>query len=184
MILLLLKTRRYWDIIRPRIKLSGLIFQAPFGGVTETLITVKDEDGAEFDQSDIKELRFYGENIGVTTGGVGIASIRVTLPTGIVTAGALSTSSVGFASTTTDLAAGAAGSIPYQDAPNSTTFLSAPGSSNQVLLYDDGSNAPQWSKVGLGTNTVGDYVKSVASGNTQQISISGIQERVLMYKYQ
>ena len=45
--------------------------------------------------------------------------------------------------------------------------------SNQVLLYDNGSNAPQWSKVGLGTNTTGDYVKSVASGNTQQISISG-----------
>ena len=121
------------------------------GGVTETLITVKDEDGAEFDQNDINELRFYGENIGVTTGGVGIASIRVTLPTGIVTTGALSTSFVGFATTAGNVIGGIA-SVTNLNVSGVSTF------SNGVATFSDG--------VGIGTDSL--------NGNKLQIENYGI----------
>ena len=103
-------------------------------------------------------------------------TIDVDIPTGIVTTGGLSTSSVGLATTAINLDDGSAGEIPYQQSTGITTFLSVPGSSDQVLLYDNGNNRPKWDKVGLGTNTEGDYVKSVASGDTQQISVSGTGE--------
>ena len=103
-------------------------------------------------------------------------TIDVDIPTGIVTTGGLSTSSVGLATTAINLKNGSAGEIPYQQSSGITTFLSTPGSSNRVLLYDDGNNRPKWDKVGLGTNTTGDYVKSVASGDTQQISVTGTGE--------
>ena len=53
--------------------------------------------------------------------------------------------SVGTADTATDLAGGAAGSIPYQDGPGSTTFLSEPNGDGYVLTYNNTSEAPQWS---------------------------------------
>ena len=93
----------------------------------------------------------------------------------IITETEISNQSVAFAQTAgiaTDLASGAEGSIPYQDGPSSTVFLSEPVETNQVLLYNNSSNAPEWNKVGLGTNTTGNYVKSVASGNLQQISVA------------
>ena len=43
----------------------------------------------------------------------------------------------------TNLAAGAAGSIPYQSASNSTAFLAA-GSNGQILAYDSANNKPYW----------------------------------------
>ena len=55
--------------------------------------------------------------------------------------------SVGFATTATNLAGGAQGSLPYQSSPGITTFLSASGTNNQVLLYDTNSNSPKWGSV-------------------------------------
>ena len=44
--------------------------------------------------------------------------------------------SVGFATTAINLDGGSAGSLPFQNSSGITTFLSAAGSNNQVLLYD------------------------------------------------
>ena len=132
-------------------------------------ITIVDEGSIVGTAGSITNVNFVGNGVVATaTAGGNIATVTFSIPDVDGTNG--------IASTATDLAAGAAGSIPYQDAPSSTVFLSAPGQTDQVLLYDDGSNAPQWSKVGLGTNTVGDYVKSATTGNAQQISVTGAGE--------
>ena len=132
-------------------------------------ITIEDEGVAVGSAGSITNVNFVGSGVvAIATAGGNIATVTFSIPNVDGTNG--------IANTATDLADGAAGSIPYQDAPNSTVFLSSPGSSNQVLLYDDGNNAPKWDKVGLGTNTTGDYVKSVVSGNGQQISVSGTGE--------
>ena len=83
----------------------------------------------------------------------------------------LSTSVVGFATTATNLGAGNTGSLPYQKASGITTFLDAPAVSDQVLLYDTNLKAPKWSKVGLGTNTTGNYVKEIY-GTTGEIQLT------------
>ena len=137
-------------------------------------ITIKYDGSIVGSAGSITNVNFAGNGVVATaTAGGNIATVTINLPTGIVTAGGLSTASVGSATTATNLDDGSAGEIPYQHSAGITTFLSAPGPSNQVLLYDDGNNKPKWGSVGLGTNTTGDYVKSVASGNEQQISISG-----------
>ena len=73
--------------------------------------------------------------------------------TGFVTANTFSgkldatsaaTQSVGFATTATNLGAGNTGSLPYQSSPGITTFLSAPGVPDQVLIYDTGNGKPKW----------------------------------------
>jgi hypothetical protein len=113
-----------------------------------------------------------------TLGTVKISSGIVTAssPSGVVTyygdGSKLTGVAAGTATTATDLADGAQGSLPYQDAPGSTVFLSAPASTNQVLLYSNGTNQPVWSKVGLGTNTTGNYVKSI-SGTANEIEVTG-----------
>lgn len=64
--------------------------------------------------------------------------------------GTLSWASTGTATTATNLSGGAAGSIPYQTASSTTTFLSA-GTSGDILTYG-GSAAPVWSS-GTGTGS-------------------------------
>ena len=87
------------------------------------------------------------------------ASVTFTLPNADGTngqflstngSGTLSWASTGVATTATNLAGGAAGSIPYQTASSTTTFLSA-GTSGDILTYG-GSNAPVWSS-GTGTGS-------------------------------
>lgn len=53
---------------------------------------------------------------------------------------------------TTDLKGGAAGSIPYQDAENSTVFLAAPTVNGYVLKYNTTNKAPYWA-ADVDTNT-------------------------------
>ena len=135
-------------------------------------ITIKDASNTTIGTAgSVTTLKFEGA-VNLTSPDPNQVTIDVDIPTGIVTTGGLSTSSVGLATTAINLKNGSAGEIPYQQSVGITTFLSIPGSSNQVLLYDNGNNKPKWDKVGLGTNTTGDYVKSVASGDTQQISVS------------
>jgi hypothetical protein len=64
----------------------------------------------------------------------------------------------GTATTATNLADGAAGSLPYQTGDGVTTFLAA-GSTDEALVYN--GTQPVWQKIGLGTNTTGNYVKEV-----------------------
>jgi hypothetical protein len=75
-----------------------------------------------------------------------LAVVRNINATGVITATKF-VGSVGFATTATNLANGATGSLPYQSSPGITTFLSASGSNNQVLLYDTNSNSPKWGSV-------------------------------------
>ena len=135
-------------------------------------ITIRNKGSIVGSAGSITNVDFRGNGI-VALGTVGnnLATVTVNLPIGIVTAGGLSTASVGFATTATHLDNGSAGEIPYQQGDGDTTFLSVPGSSNQVLLYDNGNNRPKWDKVGLGTNTEGDYVKSI-SPTANQITVS------------
>lgn len=51
---------------------------------------------------------------------------------------------IGSAVTSTNLEGGSAGSIPYQDAPGSTTFLNEPDVDGYILSYNNTSNAPEW----------------------------------------
>lgn len=50
-----------------------------------------------------------------------------------------------FIGASTNLYGGAAGSIPYQTAANTTAFLDAPTVSGYVLKYDTRTNTPYWS---------------------------------------
>ena len=56
----------------------------------------------------------------------------------------LSVGSAASAGTATNLAGGAQGSIPYQTAAGSTTFLSAPTTNGFVLKYNTTNKAPYW----------------------------------------
>jgi len=55
--------------------------------------------------------------------------------------------SAGTAQTANNLSGGAAGSIPYQDAPGSTVFLTEPNANGYILTYNNSSNAPQWQQL-------------------------------------
>ena len=46
--------------------------------------------------------------------------------------------------TASDLLGGAAGSIPYQNATDSTTFLAEPNANDKILSYDNATNSPIW----------------------------------------
>ena len=50
----------------------------------------------------------------------------------------------GNADKATNLAGGAAGSIPYQSASDTTVFLAEPNADNKVLSYNNTSDAPTW----------------------------------------
>jgi hypothetical protein len=114
-----------------------------------------------------------GRNLDVTgistLGGVKLSSGVVQSATGVAVTfiGNLT----GTATTATNIGAGATGSVPYQSAAGITTFLSAPGVTDQVLVYNDNSNQPSWAKVELGTNTSGDYVKDLY-GTANEIELT------------
>jgi hypothetical protein len=113
-----------------------------------------------------------GRNLDVTgistLGGVKLSSGVVQSATGVAVTfiGNLT----GTATTATNLTGGATGSVPYQSDAGITAFLSAPGVTDQVLVYNDNSNQPSWAKVELGTNTSGDYVKDLY-GTANEIEI-------------
>jgi predicted nucleic acid-binding Zn-ribbon protein len=73
--------------------------------------------------------------------------ITATKFSGQLDATSAATQRVGFATTATNLGAGNTGSLPYQNSPGITSFLSAPGISDQVLIYDTGTNKPKWGSV-------------------------------------
>ena len=78
--------------------------------------------------------------------------------------------SVGFATTATNLANGGTGSLPYQNSPGITSFLSG-GGNNQVLLYDTGTNKPKWGDVSGATGAFG----GIDIKDEDSASVSGIK---------
>jgi hypothetical protein len=72
--------------------------------------------------------------------------------------GTLSWASPGTATSATNLAGGAAGSVPYQTASGTTTFLADPDVAGPILTYNNSTNAPEW-KAGTGT---GDPVRATS----------------------
>ena len=102
-------------------------------------------------------LQISGINSSVYIGGsIGIGTTNPTSKlwvggdgyfTGVVTATTFNGNLTGIASTATNLGAGNTGSLPYQNAPGSTIFLSG-GNNGQVLVYDTGLKAPKWGDVG------------------------------------
>jgi hypothetical protein len=85
----------------------------------------------------------------------------------ILNAGNTSTQQVGYAA---NLLAGAAGSLPYQTAANTTAFL-AGGTSGQFLRYS-GSSAPVWSSTG--TFSGGIVSSSTVAGQSITITSGGL----------
>jgi hypothetical protein len=96
-------------------------------------ITVQDE-GSTVGTS-VTTLNFSGATVSVSNAVNGISTITVTA-SGIVTY-------VDNAGIATNLKGGLTGNIPYQSAPNTTTFL-ANGSSGTILQSNGVGNAPSW----------------------------------------
>lgn len=77
--------------------------------------------------------------------------------------------SVGVPSSTAgNLLGGVAGAVPYQTAPDTTTFA-APGATGQVFTYSTGSSSPSWQTA---TVTIGSTVINVNDGPI--LTISGL----------
>jgi hypothetical protein len=107
-----------------------------------------------------------------TLGGVKISSGIVTSATGVaVTFVGSLLGNASTATTSTNIGAGDTGSVPYQSAAGITTFLSAPGATDQVLVFNDDTQQPSWALVELGTNTSGNYVKEL-TGTANQIVLT------------
>jgi hypothetical protein len=75
-----------------------------------------------------------------------LAVVKNINATGVITATKFD-GSVGLASTATNLAGGATGSLPYQSSSGITTFLSGTSANNKILLYDLNNNKPYWGDV-------------------------------------
>jgi hypothetical protein len=97
-----------------------------------------------------------------TLGGIKLSSGVVQSATGVaVTFIGNLTGNASTATTSTNIGSGNTGSLPYQSDTGLTTFLSAPGATDQVLVFNDDTQQPSWAKVELGTNTSGNYVKEL-----------------------
>ena len=121
----------------PSTQIAGVI---PNANTTATALnsasTIVLRDGSgNFAAGNISATQFTGNVIGTVTGNV-IGNL-----TGTVT---------GNASSATNLAAGATGSLPYQSAAGATTFLAA-GATGRMLTQNAGS--PTWSIDHIGTAT-------------------------------
>jgi hypothetical protein len=87
----------------------------------------------------------------------------------------LADASSGF-TTATNLSGGVAGSMPYQIAPSSTSFLSI-GTANQVLQVNAGQTAPEWvntSGTGNVARTTGPNFTTPSLGAATATSINGL----------
>lgn len=78
----------------------------------------------------------------------------------------------GSANLASNLASGAAGSLPYQSAANTTTFLARTATNNQVLTFDSSTNAPYWSTPSSTFNG-GTITNALTVSNTSGVNTSG-----------
>jgi len=106
-----------------------------------------------------------GSNYTAFRGSARTANITYLMPTSdptngqVLSAGTVSSNTsqlswadTGTATTATNLAGGAAGSLPYQSAAATTTFLADPNSDGAILTYNNSTEAPAWS-AGTGTGS-------------------------------
>jgi hypothetical protein len=83
----------------------------------------------------------------------GASTIVARNSSGNFAANTITASLTGTASLATSLAGGATGGIPYQTAVNTSAFLAATATNNQVLSYNTATGAPQWTAI-TGTGNV------------------------------
>jgi hypothetical protein len=69
-----------------------------------------------------------------------------------------------------NLGAGAAGSLPYQSAANTTTFLAAPATNNSVLTYNTNTNLPEWDSPQLTMAVLMGYTSTVTAAGVTSLT--------------
>ena len=77
----------------------------------------------------------------------------------------------GNSDTSTNLAGGGAGSIPYQLGANSTTFLAEPNQDDYVLVYNNTTEAPEWKDLST-LDGAGYTLEAIDSGANAVIRLS------------
>ena len=78
------------------------------------------------------------------------------------------------ATSSTNLAGGSAGSIPYQTASGTTSMLGASATNGYILTYDTGINAPKWAAASSGGVTSLGSINAGSNPNGASISLSGV----------
>lgn len=68
------------------------------------------------------------------------------------------------------LSAGATGSIPYQSATSTTTFLAAPATTNSFLVYNTGTGAPEWDTPSAAMAAMTGYTSTATAGGTTTLT--------------
>ncbi len=119
---------------------SKPVFSDGSGALTSTGTLATDQGGTGQTSYTAGDLLYYATGTAFTKLGIGSASTVLTSSGSAPQWTSLSGISVG---TATNLAGGAAGSVPYQTATSTTSFL-AIGTANQVLQVNSGATAPEW----------------------------------------
>ena len=119
---------------------SKPVFSDGSGALTSTGTLATDQGGTGQTSYTAGDLLYYATGTAFTKLGIGSASTVLTSSGSAPQWTSLSGISVG---TANNLAGGAAGSVPYQTASSTTSFL-AIGTANQVLQVNSGATAPEW----------------------------------------
>jgi len=119
---------------------SKPVFSDGSGALTSTGTLATDQGGTGQTSYTAGDLLYYATGTAFTKLGIGGANTVLTSSGSAPQWTSLSGISVG---TATNLAGGAAGSVPYQTASSTTSFL-AIGTANQVLQVNSGATAPEW----------------------------------------
>jgi hypothetical protein len=119
---------------------SKPVFSDGSGALTSTGTLATDQGGTGQTSYTAGDLLYYATGTAFTKLGIGGASTVLTSSGSAPQWTSLSGISVG---TANNLAGGAAGSVPYQTASSTTSFL-AIGTANQVLQVNSGATAPEW----------------------------------------
>lgn len=126
---------------------SKPVFTDGSGGLTSSGTLLTDQGGTGLTTYTAGDITYYASGTSLTKLAIGSASTVLTSSGSAPQWTSLSGISVG---TATNLAGGAAGSVPYQTGSGATTFL-AIGTANQVLSVNSGATAPEWvSSTGTG----------------------------------
>lgn len=90
---------------------------------------------------------------------------------GNFSAGTITASLTGTASTATNIAAGAQGSIPYQSAAGTTAFLAKDANATRYLSNTGTTNNPAWAQINLANGVTGTL--PIGNGGTGATTLAG-----------